>query len=85
MPDALPLADLSLRQRAALVVAARLLGASHRRLAELFGGGSQAAGAELLHEAEFMLGLPPGATDDDALIVAFGGLTDALGWSPGDL
>ena len=85
MLDALHTVDLSRRQRAALVVAARLLGASHRRLAELFGGRSQAAGAELLHEAESMLGLPPGATDDDAMIAAFGGLADALDWTPGDM
>ena len=51
--------------RALLIAHARLLGATYRRIAELFGGSTQADGERLCSEAEAALGLPAGMLDRD--------------------
>ena len=51
--------------RAVLILHARLLGATWRRVAELFGADGQEAGMRLCSEAEAALGLPGGWSNDD--------------------
>jgi hypothetical protein len=52
---------------AVLILHARLLGATYRRVAELFGDrtGHQLDGERLVSEAERVLGLEPGWVDDE--------------------
>lgn len=71
-------------QQAILVVQARLLGATHRRLSELFLGNSrQQAGAQLLAVAEKLLTMKEGSCDDDEFVDNAKTLLDELGYVEG--
>ena len=66
------------------VIFARMLGATHRRIAELFlGKANQATGALLLSKAETRLQLPAGLVDSDAMDDQAHIIASALDWHEG--
>ena len=72
------------QKRALLVITARLLGATHRRLATLFEEvESQKVGEELITEAEKALSLTHGLVDEDEVDKEFRRLALELDWHEG--
>ncbi|MBU6287618.1 MAG: hypothetical protein KGS10_05595 [Chloroflexi bacterium] len=65
-------------REALLIMSARLLGASWRRIAELFGGATQADGMRFVDQAESTLGLPAGLGEDEELYQRFQVLLDEV-------
>lgn len=69
------------RVTAILIALTRACGATHRRIAELHGGRTQADGARLVGDAERLLDLPPGALDDLDLWLLLDERLRALGYA----
>lgn len=70
--------------KAIQVVFARLLGATHRRIAELFAGTeNQLLGSELVFRSEVKLNIPPGTLDNDPLLDRIYEIAQDLDWSDG--
>ena len=72
------------KETAVQILFARMLGATHRRIAELFGlGPNQKAGEKLLAEAEDVLQLPHGLVDTDKMDSRIHYIASELDWTEG--